>query len=86
MSEGQKRRAQTPEGRANLLVASAKAKELAEIKRRERESELPPKNPKKSEAAKNRAATPEGHANIMKAVAKIVASRAAKHRTSENGA
>ena len=77
-SKAQKRRAQTPEGRADLLAASAKAKELAEIKRHERESQLPPKNPRKSEAAKNRAATPEGHANIMKAVAKSVASRAAK--------
>ena len=77
-SKAQKRRAQTPEGRAELLAASAKAKELAEIKRRERESQLPPKNPKKSEATKKRAATPEGHANIMKAVAKSVASRAAK--------
>ena len=78
-SKAQKRRAQTPEGRADLLAASAKAKELAEIKRRERERQLPPKNPKISEAAKNRAATPEGHANIMKAVAKSIASRAAKH-------
>ena len=77
-SKAQKRRAQTPEGRAELLAASAKAKELAEIKRRERESQLSPKNTKKSEAAKKRAATPEGHANIMKAVAKSVASRAAK--------
>ena len=77
-SKAQKRRAQTPEGRADLLAASAKAKELAEIKRHERESQLPPKNPRKSEAARNRAATPEGHANIMKAVAKSVASRAAK--------
>ena len=77
-SKAQKRRAQTPEGRAELLAASAKAKELAEIKRRERESQLPPKNPKKSEATKKRATTPEGHANIMKAVAKSVASRAAK--------
>ena len=66
------------EGRADLLAASAKAKEIAEIKRRKRKSELQPKYQKKSEAARKRAASPEGHANIMKAVAKSVASRAAK--------
>ena len=82
-SKAQKRRAQTPEGRAELLAASAKAKELADAKCRERENKLPPKNPRKSEAAKRRASTPEGHAKIMKAVAKSVASRAAK-RANQN--
>ena len=69
MSEGQKRRYSNPAEHEK----SSKAQ-----KRRERENQLPPKNPKKSEAARKRATTPEGYANIMKAVAKSVASRAAK--------
>lgn len=81
-SGAQKKRAQTPEGKAELLAASAKAKELADVKRREQGGKRPPKFAKMSEAAKRRAATPEGHADIMKAVAKSVASRAAKCRKS----
>ena len=79
-SRAQKRRAQTPLGRAQLLAASQKAKELADEKRREKESQLPPKFEKKSAAAKQRAATPEGRAKILNAVAKSVASRAEKRR------
>ncbi len=79
-SGAQKRRAQTPLGRSQLLAASQKAKELADEKRRERESQLPPKFAKKSTAAKQRAATPEGRAQILNAVAKSVASRAEKRR------
>ena len=79
-SRAQKRRAQTPLGRAQLLAASQKSKELADEKRREKESQLPPKFEKKSAAAKQRAATPEGRAQILNAVAKSVASRAEKRR------